>query len=282
MSTGTKLFLDVISRNPLSRTVGRIAGTSYPKPVLRAAISLYCKAYGVNVDEARLKVSDFNTFNEFFTRELADGLRPIDVDANVVVSPVDGVLLNYGKIGASIEQIKGKTYSVADLLMDKKEAARLQGGTYATIYLSPRHYHRIHCPDDGEIVGYTYVPGRLYPVNNLGLPNVDKIFAVNERISTTIKSKRFGTIHVVKVGATSVGSISVSYDNMRTNVAGMSSAQVRYGHPKPIGRGQELGRFNLGSTVVLLIENTNLSLCAGCQPNGEIQMGQRLFNLPPQ
>lgn len=277
MSVGKKLFLDIISRNPLSRTVGRMASTAFPKPVLTAAIAVYSKAYGVNLQEARNKVSDFNTFNEFFTRELSEGLRPVDSNPNTLVSPVDGVLLNHGKIDTSIEQVKGKTYSVADLLMDKKEATRLHGGSYATIYLSPRHYHRIHCPDDGEILGYTYVPGRLYPVNNLGLPNVDRIFAVNERISTAVKSTRFGLVHVVKVGATSVGSISVSYDTICTNVAGMSSAHVRYGHPKPIRRGAELGRFNLGSTVVLLVEEKSLSLAAGCKPGGEIQMGQPLF-----
>ena len=191
-------------------------------------------------------------------RELRPGIHTISDDPDVVVSPVDGRILNFGSVSdGTIDQIKGRSYRLDELLDSAAEAARFADGFYVTIYLSPRDYHRIHCPETGRITGYRYVPGRLYPVNSMGVGNIERLFAVNERLITYVDSA-LGKLAVVKVGATNVGKISASYHPIQTNVGRKTAYDEKFRKPLKIGRGDELGQFHLGSTVVLVVANPAL------------------------
>jgi len=237
-------------------------------------MKLYTRIYGVRLEDATLPLESFKTFNEFFTRELKPGLRPIS-DAPFV-SPVDGVASMMGSLSSGVlTQIKGKEYTLSGLLQDPDLAARFKKGSYLTIYLSPRHYHRIHTPVSGEITGYRYIPGRLWPVNDKGLERIDELFVVNERITSVIETEQWGAVAVVKVGATNVGSISLSYNDMVTNQKGQPARSHDFDSPIPINKGDELGRFNLGSTVVLLVESPRLQW-QGFSIGDEVVMGQTL------
>jgi len=253
-----KLFLYLISRNGLSRFVGWAARARAPKWLLRWAMGRYIRFYNVDLSEVEAPIDSFNTFNEFFTRELQANARPIA--DKPLVSPVDGVVSQSGPLqGGVLTQVKGKTYTLSGLLGDANEAKRFENGSYATIYLSPRDYHRIHCPADGDITHYSIIPGKLYPVNNMALPRIDSLFSVNERWTTYFETDR-GAIALVKVGATSVGSISCSYDSRITNSGMPSSVHEKMPTPQTMKKGEELARFNLGSTVVLITENRQESL----------------------
>ncbi len=245
-----RLFLFLVSRNGLSRFVGWAANANAPKWLLSVVMKWYIGFYKVDLSEVKLALPDFRTFNAFFTRELREGARPIAPQG--LVSPVDGVLSQRGALETGVlTQIKGKTYSLAGLLGSDEEAERFQGGSYATVYLSPRDYHRIHTPMAGNVTHFSVIPGKLYPVNNLALPNVEELFNVNERWTTYFETDK-GPVALVKVGATSVGAISVDYDEHVTNA---KHARVRHGtlqEPRPYKKGQEVARFNLGSTIVLL------------------------------
>ena len=200
----------------------------------------------------------FERFDDFFTRPLRDGARPIAEGAGVVVSPCDGVVSQAGlSEGGRLIQCKGRDYTVAGLLADAAEARAFEGGAYATIYLSPRDYHRIHSPVDGSVTGYRHIPGAFFPVNPTSVRNVAGLFSINERLVTYLDSD-VGRVAVVAVAATGVGWITVAYDrDVRTHRGGSAGRHgwaQRYASPRRLGRGAELGMFHLGSTVILLFE----------------------------
>ena len=194
---------------------------------------------------------------------------------DVAVSPVDGRVLNYGAVSdGRIDQVKGRSYRVDELLDSSVHAKRFENGHYVTVYLSPADYHRIHCPAEGKITGYRYIPGRLYPVNSLGVNNIDGVFAVNERLISFVNTS-LGEMAVVKVGATNVGSISVTYAKVRTNLGQKTAYDEALKKKKRVERAGELGSFHLGSTVVLVVANPDL------KPAVELQLGEyRLLGQP--
>ncbi|MFT5432607.1 MAG: phosphatidylserine decarboxylase [Myxococcota bacterium] len=270
--------LEILSEPGFSRFVGRLAQAHFPRPILQAALKAYIAKYNVDVSEARFPLEHYKSFDAFFTRELKEGIHTIADDADIMVSPVDGRILNMGRVAeGSIDQVKGRNYRLDELLDSGADAERFGNGTYVTIYLSPRDYHRIHCPVKGKITGYRYVPGRLYPVNATGVGNVDRLFAVNERLITYVKSA-LGDVAVVKVGATNVGMITASYHPITTNVGRRTAYDERFRKSLPIGRGAELGQFHLGSTVVLIVANPKLE---GVDLALEqfVRMGQPLLRL---
>lgn len=268
-----RLFLSIISGNWLSRFVGWAAGSRPPKWLLRMALNKYIAFYKVDLDQVRMSLEDFDTFNAFFTRTLVDGARPLA--ESPLISPVDGVLSQSGSLkGGILTQIKGMTYTLEGLLGDSKEAERFRGGSYATIYLSPRDYHRIHSPAEGVLTHFSIIPGRLYPVNQMALPRIESLFSVNERWTSYLDTEN-GGLALVKVGATSVGAISVSYDDRMTNKGSREIVHEALGSALPMAKGQELARFNLGSTVVLLTEKPTPDLEA--IPNGTfVHLGEKL------
>jgi phosphatidylserine decarboxylase len=248
--------LRALPRKRLSWLLGRLARVQGPDVALRAAIRVYCRAYAVDLADYELPPAGFTSFDEFFTRTLRPGARPIDRDPNAVVSPADGRVEAAGPIepGASF-QIKGRRYEIAELLDDRiAGATEFDGGWYALIYLAPGDYHRVHAPVTGAVRALRHVPGTLFPVNAIGLNHVPQLFARNERVVVHQRSERFGHLATVMVGAIGVGRISMSFDDSVITNDGRASGLRVYGERGPVlKRGEELGTFHMGSTVVLLM-----------------------------
>jgi len=252
----TKLLIfKYLPKGFISRVFGGVALIPLPEPVLKRIIDWYCAKFGVNLDEAVIPESGFRNLNEFFTRKLKNGARVIDKDAKSVVATTDSRVDQYGNITEErIIQAKGITYSVRDLI-PSGEAEKYIGGKFITLYLSPGDYHRIHSPVAGKITGFFNIPGKLYTVQEYMVNNLPDLFAVNERLITYIKTTK-GNVAVCKIGAINVGKISLSYDKAVTN----KFIRKRYEHfyPEkeriPVKKGDELGIFNLGSTVIILFE----------------------------
>lgn len=273
------VLLGALAGERWSRSIGALADREVPATVLQAAIKAYVRAYEVDLDEVAEPVTSFRTFNAFFTRALREGARPLCEGADRVASPADGAILNYGTLAdGRLRQIKGRDYGLGELLGSEEEAAVFRGGRYVTVYLSPRDYHRVHFPLDGRVVGWRYIPGALYPVNRLGLQRVDRLFATNERLITLVDTEAAGLVAVIMVGATSVGHIEVTYDPIRTNHPPRVARETRLDRPLPVRKGDELGRFNLGSTVVLLVQGAGMRF-AGLSEGQPVRMGEELMAL---
>jgi phosphatidylserine decarboxylase len=265
-------FLEVAPERELSRVVGRLA--SLPAPV---AVRTFASLYGVAVDEAEHPLDAYPSLLAFFTRRLKAGVRPVDPDPDVIVSPVDGVLDVSGRVEAgALVQAKGHRYDVAALLAvspESDEARRYRDGVFATLYLSPRDYHRTHCPADAEVVAVRYVPGDLMPVNANAVSSVSSLFTRNERVVVELESARFGRMAYVMVGATCVGRMKLAFDaRIMTNVRGAELLEHHYEPRIPLAKAAELGVFELGSTVVLVME-PGVELA---RERGPIRMGERL------
>jgi phosphatidylserine decarboxylase len=270
-------LLTVAAHPALSRCVGWLSDRRLPSPMLRAAIRLWVRTYGADLSEAEEPAGGYRTFNAFFTRRLRNGVRPIADAPRLLVSPCDSILSSVGKVpeDGRLEQLKGTTYSLAALLASEEEADLFRAGTHATLYLGPGMYHRVHSPAAGRIVGWRSVPGRLFPVNRLGLRHVPGLFAVNERAVIQMESDEFGPLRVVMVGATNVARISLSFTDLLTN-QGHAPGTRRPAEPIDVRRGDEIGVFNLGSTVVLLAADGRLDP-AGVEPGQRVRMGQPLL-----
>lgn len=280
-SSAARLFLRAISAPALSRPAARLADARLPRPLLRLWIAAWVKGYGVDLSEVRDPLDSFRCFNEFFVRALRPGARPLDPDPGALLSPSDSLLSVRGALPADgrLEQVKGRTYGLAQLLGSAEDAALFRAGAHATLYLSPAMYHRVHVPADGRVTRWRYLPGRLYPVNALAVRHVEGLFAVNERVVVHLESERFGPLAVVLVGATNVGRISLAFSPLRSN-AGRPGGETRPPEPIPVARGDELGRFNLGSTVVLLAADPAL-VPAEAPVGSFVRMGQALWRREP-
>jgi len=240
----------------MSRAIGRLADMNAPASVMRLAIERFCLAFDVDLKDAQVPQGGFDSFNAFFTRRLRDRARPIDDRPGALVSPADGVIEDCGDIDArSSLLIKDKQYSAAELLGDAACAERYRGGQFAIIYLSPRDYHRVHAPAGGPVTRVQHVPGTLYPVNSIGEQHIPNLFAVNERVTTLQLDPELGTVASVMVGAIGVGRIGLCFEDIMTNVGREPRTHVYEGESQPhLARGDELGVFYLGSTVVIFIE----------------------------
>lgn len=267
-------FLYLIPRNYLSFWTGRLARLEQPAPLARLALRLFIRLVGIDPGEAEKEPAAYPSVGAYFIRKLKPGLR---VAESEIVSPVDGVHRSSGQYTEGrLLQVKGKSYTVDSLLLDEPFAARFQSGTYSNLYLTPRHYHRVHAPVSGKIVARIYCPGTLWPVNNWSIEKIDQLFCVNERVTTVIDSD-YGLVAVVMVGATNVGKITLAYDELVTNQPPFADRAVTRRLFEPgisVSAGDELGIFHLGSTVVLLFENAFQSKWSGVE---EIQIGQTLL-----
>lgn len=279
-------FVRLAALPTISNTMARLADARLPASVLRRLIEGYIRLYRVDMSEVAGPIESFATFNHFFTRRLRDGARPIAREAGVVVAPADSRVSSIGSLPREgrLDQIKGRSYEIEALLGSAEDAAAFADGVHSTLYLSPSMYHRVHSPVDGHIVSWRYIPGRLYPVNSLAVRHVPGLFAVNERVSVLIETPDHGRVAVVLVGAANVGRISLAFTSLMTNTGGAAVHETP-AKPIAIGRGDELGAFNLGSTVVLLVADPRLGAAPGIAPGDLVRMGQPLFRpaaLPPQ
>jgi phosphatidylserine decarboxylase len=269
-----------VPKSAFSRAVGTLTRLPAPAPVHRAAMRAFARAYRVDMGEAELDFGGYGRFSDFFSRGLRAGARTVDPDPRAVVSPVDGMVSQAGVLSrGSCLQAKGIQFPVERLLDDAELAERFAlGGAYATLYLSPRDYHRVHAPVDGAVISSRYLQGELWPVNPATVRNRDALFCLNERLITVLDGP-FGHSAVVKVGATCVGRIRAAYDDRVTH-AGQEAGLRTYLPPKPVARGEELGRFEMGSTVILLFEPGRVVWEDWLVAGAAVRMGQRIGGMP--
>lgn len=266
-------ILRFLPRNLLSRVFGRIARIESPAFLPRWLIQNWITKFRVDVEEAELPPAEYRSLLAFFTRALKDGARPIDSEPGAIVSPVDGTIGETGRIANdTLYQAKGMAYRGAALLGGEDRAAAFEGGSYLTVYLSPRDYHRIHSPCDGTITRVLYEPGTLWPVNPPSVKRIPSLFAVNERVTLWIEST-IGPIGLVLVGATNVGSMRLAFMDFTTN-RGEPRRAIEIAPGRAVARGEHLATFELGSTIVLMLPRT-----AAFDPmwsNAKVRMGKRI------
>ncbi|MEC7546460.1 MAG: archaetidylserine decarboxylase [Pseudomonadota bacterium] len=271
----------VLPQHLLSRAVGTLADAEM-EWVKNPLINLFIKQFGVNMSEAqRQTASEFKSFNDFFTRELIDGARPIEGDANVLSSPADGAVSQLGEIvDGRVFQAKGQDYCLTELLGgDAQRAAPFMGGEFATIYLSPKDYHRVHMPMKGTLRDMIYVPGDLFSVNQVTAENVPRLFARNERVVCIFDTEK-GPMAMVLVGAMIVAAVETVW-------AGHIAPPRRelkvteYGAPTPVSleKGAEMGRFKLGSTVILCHPKDTVKWSENLKAGTPLRMGEAIAEL---
>jgi phosphatidylserine decarboxylase len=255
--------------------ISRIWGHVTRQPVSRRLVRPFARAFHVDLAEAELPMEDYPTLNAFFTRRLRPGSRPFDLDPRVLVSPVDGRVSAQGACEQDrLLQVKGIEYSLFGLLRDGPMSRHFEDGYYATLYLSPQDYHRVHAPLDLEVTGIGYIPGTLLPVNRPAVRFVDQLYTVNERV-VIYASSPAGALAVVMVGAHCVGSMSLSFHPFVSNRPGQGPARLHFDTPIRVPKGAELGAFEMGSTVVMLFERGRLQPALPAE--GErVRLGQRL------
>jgi phosphatidylserine decarboxylase len=252
-------------------------------------LGLFARLVGIDTSEAELPLAEYPSVNRFFVRRLKPGAREIVPDPAITVSPVDGITGEIGQItDGRLLQVKGRHYSAASLLDDGNVASRFDGGCFVTLYLSPRHYHRIHSPCTGKIVRARHVPGGLLPVNRPSIALNPELFTRNERLICHVDGAQ-GKVAVVAVGAFNVGRISAAFDREWnrpvgenggvSNRRGAVASTRSYDPPIEIGQGDEIMAFHLGSTVVLLLEPQRFRLLPELAPGVEVRVGQPLAHL---
>jgi len=213
------------------------------------------------MDEVEREKEDFRTLHELFVRKLKQGARAIHDDENSVCSPVDAVYEDNGMISSdAIITVKGKDYSIEEMLGNKDELQKYIGGKYVLLYLSPSHYHRIHAPISGEVINRWSLGKKSYPVNQLGMKYGKAPLSKNYRLITELKHSK-GTIAVVKVGAMFVNSIELTHNGSY------------------LEKGEEFAYFSFGSTVVLLFEKDTFQLREDLKPHTEVKYGEALGEL---
>lgn len=247
-------------------------------------IRWFAKRYEVNLDEALCSdIEQFKSFNDFFTRELKPGMRVIDPNDTAVVSPADGAINQLGIISnGTLLQAKGKAFSLVNLLGgDPNLAEPFQEGSFCTVYLSPRDYHRVHMPLPGTLTRMIHVPGKLFSVNQFTSENVDSLFARNERVVCFFETE-YGPMALVLVGAMIVASVDTVWAG-QVCPGRSDQNNISYENqipPVQIGKGEEMGRFKLGSTVVAVFGPGMVSLEAELAAGDPVRMGQRIGTLP--
>lgn len=277
-----KLFAtaqNFIPQTKLSHLAGTLA-QSHKSYIKTPLIYAFAKAYDIRLDEyERGSLDDYDSFNDFFTRELKDGQRPIDTSPHSLACPADGVISQIGSINAGqVLQAKGRSYSVAQLLADFDDGQSVQAGHFATIYLAPSNYHRVHMPFDGTLIETRYVPGDLFSVNHATASYVPDLFARNERL-VCVFDTTFGRAFVVLVGAMIVAGIEC----VATGKLERSERIQTQQHHLSLAKGDELGRFYLGSTAIVILPKTaQTHWQSHLTHNTKVSMGQALGQIGSQ
>ena len=283
MSHGVDIFVAVqrvLPKHALSRIIGTIAESKRPwlkNLLIKRAIS----AFGINMQEAASdNLEDYESFNAFFTRALKDDARVVDGDPNSVCCPADGVISQAGIIDKTrILQAKGLNYSISRLLGNSVSAQRFNNGSFATIYLSPKDYHRVHMPVSGTLRATRYIPGELFSVNDKTAQGLEELFARNERLVCEFESESAGNFVVVFVGAMLVAGIETVWGGFEKPGPGavresdFSDRQLAY------DKGEEIGQFKFGSTAIILFEKDRVTGLETLNPQSPVLMGQQLAAL---
>lgn len=275
------LFQHLLPKQRLTRLAGRVANARRGRSTT-GLIRWFVDRYGVDMSEAENPdIASYQTFNEFFTRPLKAGVRPL-ADAPFV-SPVDGAISRFGEIDDHhIIQAKGHGFTTAQLLAgDTKLAERFRHGSFANLYLSPRDYHRLHMPCAGRLERMIYVPGSLFSVNPVTARGVPELFARNERTVCVFRSEQHGQFVMVLVGATIVGSMETVWHGVVNPERTGTIAQWDYtDRDIMLDQGEEMGRFRLGSTVIMLFEKDRIAFNRDWAPERSIRLGEMMGQLP--
>lgn len=246
-------FVELTGSPSSSAFLKAVTTSRISKPLIKPFASFY----HIQVEEAEYPMNQYKSLNDFFTRSLQPGKRPIDSSPNTLISPVDSVLSDSGIINTQQQFIvKDKTYSLTSLLGDSEKAARYTNGYYYLFYLSPRHYHHFHYPISGMLLNRYALGSTSYPVNDLGIRMRKDVFSYNHRVISEL-STDFGHVAIVKVGALNVNSVRIA--DSETNCV----------------KGQDFGHFAFGSTVILFIEQNN-SFSPREMSFTEVQVGDRI------
>ena len=264
----------------LSGLARRLAYSTDPK-VKNTLISTVIRKFNVNMDEAaNSDPNAYASFNAFFTRELKAGARVADHNPNTVLQPADGRISQCGAIeGDVIFQAKGKSFTASQLLGDSQLAAQFKDGTFATVYLSPRDYHRVHMPWTGTLTETLHVPGRLFSVGPAAVNTVDGLFARNERLVCMFDTD-MGPMAMVMVGALLVSGVETVWSGVEIPAYGDRIQRKDYrGQGIVLQRFAEMARFNYGSTVIVLIPPGVAELAPGLGAESAVKLGQRLARL---
>jgi len=271
----------LLPKQRLTTFAGRVAGAEQGR-LTTGLIRWFVGKYNVNMEEAaNPDIASYKSFNEFFTRPLKAGARPL---ANAdFICPVDGAMSQFGVIDDHhILQAKGHRFTTTELVGgDKALAAQFRHGSFANLYLSPKDYHRLHMPCDGKLTRMIYVPGALFSVNPVTARGVPNLFARNERVVCVFESPEFGPFVMVLVGATIVGSMATVWHGVvnpkRTNkVSEWSYADQTI----VLKKGEEMGRFLLGSTIVMLFRQETIAFNPAWAPERNVRLGETMGNHP--
>ncbi|MFO7581675.1 archaetidylserine decarboxylase [Guyparkeria sp.] len=272
----TQLFLP---HHLISGLVFRV--TRWRAPWTTWLVRRFARTFGVDLNEAaEMDPAAYSTFNAFFTRALAEGARPLEGDEGSWISPVDGRISQIGHVqSGNLLQAKGRDYTVLELLGgDEELAAQFADGSFATLYLSPGDYHRVHMPVTGQLREMVHVPGRLFSVNTGTVAEVPRLFARNERVVCLFDTAD-GPMAMVLVGAINVSAIETVWAGLVTPSPQRQIGRWRYAEEQGLSirlaRGAEMGRFNMGSTVILLTR-PGVDFDPAWQPEMPVRVGQRL------
>ncbi len=274
------LVQSILPQHLISRITGW-AARSRLAPVRGLLIGVITRLYRIDMSEAENPdLSAYESFNDLFTRALRAGARPVLAQSGEHISPADGVISQCGPVeDGLLLQAKGRHYTAAALLADESAGAHYRDGSFATIYLAPHNYHRVHAPIDGRLVRMTYIPGRLFSVSPSTTRSVDSLFARNERVVFHFETDSGPPCALVMVGALNVGSIETVH-------AGVIAPGPRrpqrwdYDQPPYYRQGDELARFNMGSTVILLIGHGGAVPLPELAEGSEVRVGERLTAQP--
>jgi phosphatidylserine decarboxylase len=255
----TKSFFRLLTELSSRKTISKLTGAFAKSRASRGLIPRFAKIYGIRLEDAEKQWTEYASLNDFFTRRLKTGLRPVDDSPQSVVSPVDAMITGIGAISNGlIINVKGQDYTVEELLNYSPRMVNYKNGYYFVLYLSPTDYHRIHSPIDGVIIEKEHIVGKVYPVNEFGLRHMRRVLSRNERLITYMQHET-GELAVIKVGAMNVSSIQYA--------SPLASRPVR---------GDELAYFEFGSTVVLLFESDTFESRQDLKVGSKVKMGEKL------
>ena len=276
--TLTTLPQYILPHHFLSRLMSKFTHSEI-KPWKNLMINQIIKFYGVNMSEAKEQdINNFTSFNHFFTRELKSDVRPVTNDEDAIACPADGAVSQAGLIEqGKIFQAKGKSFSAVDLLGgDEARAKPFENGNFTTIYLSPKDYHRLHMPVTGKLTEMIHIPGRLFSVNNATANSVNGLFARNERVACLFDTE-FGSMALILVGAIFVSSIETTWHGVVTPPTISTVQSWKYSENETvIAKGKEMGRFNMGSTIIVLFAKDNINWNADLTAGETVELGEKI------
>ena len=268
----------ILPKHLLSRLIAKL-GDSKISWLKNMLINLAIDVFNINIDEAiSTDPNDYLTFNDFFMRKLKEGARPINHDKQTIISPSDGLISQCGKIEYdTLIQAKGKYFSLTALIAGNQELAeKYIDGEFATIYLSPRDYHRVHMPCDGQLTESIYVPGELFSVNQSTAKHIDNLFARNERLVCIFDNKH-GPVASIMVGAMLVAGIETVWSGQVVPpLHAMSEFSSSKNSKIKLAKGDEMGRFKFVSTVILLFPKNSMKWNESIAAGSSVKMGQAI------